>query len=247
MTLLAALLAGLAGLVLCGPSVPRSLPLAAAPVLSAAAGALVSPQTAVVAALLTLAVGHAVQRRTTSRAESAERAGAVEAVAVLTSELRAGRAPAEALTLAARVAEGAFGEALAGAGRSLRLGADPCAVLRSADSPAGEALHGLAACLQVCGGSGGSLARATATVAEALRASEEQRSAVETELAGPRATAVMLAGLPVVGTVLAAGLGARPLHVLLHTLPGGACLVVGVLLDLAGLWWTERLLSRAVR
>ncbi|MDX6266629.1 MAG: tight adherence protein [Frankiales bacterium] len=250
MTALAALLCGLACVVALGMPRQRSwsLPLAALPAVAAAAGLLAGLPAALSAGLIALALVHALRRRAASRAADAERAGAVEAVAVLASELRAGRGPADALSVAASVAEGPFSAAVAAASRALQLGADPAQVLRSrADgSAAAAALRGLAACLQVCAGSGGSLARATETVAGALRAEQEQRLAVETELAGPRATALMLAGLPVAGTLLAAGLGARPLHVLLHTVAGGVCLVLGVLLDLVGLWWTERLVTRAL-
>lgn len=248
--LLAALLAGLGCAVAVG--LPRqwtwSLPHAAVPALAAGVGLLVSLPAALAAGLVAVAVAHALRRRAVARATDAERAGAVEAVAVLASELRAGRGPAEALSVAASMAEGPFASAVAGASRALQLGADPAQVLRArADgSAAAAALRGLAACLQVCAGSGGSLAGATETVAAALRAEQEQRAAVEAELAGPRATALMLAGLPLAGTLLAAGLGARPWHVLLHTVVGGLCLVLGVLLDLAGLWWTERLVTKAL-
>jgi tight adherence protein B len=245
-TWLAALLAGLAVLAVAG--LPRerskwSVPPVWAPAPAAALGLLAGIPAAVCCAMLGAAAVRAARRRSERRTSAAERAGAVEAVAVLAAELRAGRHPADALAAAAAVGEGPFAHALSGAARALHLGADPAQVLRAAapGSAAGDALRALAACLQVCSGSGGSLAGATETVAGSLRADEEQRLAVEGELAGPRATAMVLAALPLAGTLLAAGLGAHPLHVLLHTPVGGACLVAGVLLDLAGLWWTERL------
>ena len=71
------------------------------------------------------------------------------------------------------------------------------------------------------------------------------RRAVEAELAGPRATAGLLAVLPLGGLLLAAGLGADPVHQLLHTPLGAACAVLGVGLDLLGLAWTARLVRRA--
>ena len=78
-----------------------------------------------------------------------------------------------------------------------------------------------------------------------LRAEQAQRRAVQAELAGPRATAGMLAILPLAGLVLAAGLGADPLHVLLETPVGWVCLVAGLGLDGLGLLWTGRLVTRA--
>lgn len=250
MTLLVAVLAGLGTAVAVGLPLRSSwqLPLTGVPVLAASVGLLVGLPAALAAGLVAAACVQARRRQRATRAAAAERAGAVEAVAVLTAELRAGRSPGHALAAAAAVSEGPFAAAVAGAARAVHVGAEPAQLLRGAGgSAAGEALRGLAACLQVCQGSGGSLARATDTVATALRAEQEHRLAVETEVAGPRATALMLSALPLAGILLAAGLGARPLHVLLHTTIGGCCLVLGVLLDLIGLWWTERLVARALQ
>ena len=250
MTTLAALLAGLAAAVAVGlpGRLTHTSPMVAVPALATGAALLLGLPAAVAGALVAVASVHGLRRRSAARKDAEERAGAVEAVAVLTAELRAGRAPEAALAVAATVSVGAFSRALASAARAAHLGADPAQLLRAAPTSAtGDALRGLAACLQVCQGSGGSLAKATDTVAAALRAEQELRLEVEAELAGPRATALLLAGLPLAGTLLAAGLGARPLHVLLHTVVGGVCLVLGVLLDLAGLWWTERLVAGALR
>jgi tight adherence protein B len=51
----------------------------------------------------------------------------------------------------------------------------------------------------------------------------------------------LLALLPVAGLGLGGLLGAGPVTVLLTTPVGVACLVLGVLLDLLGLWWTARI------
>ena len=97
----------------------------------------------------------------------------------------------------------------------------------------------------MCQGAGSSLAIAVDRLEEALRADQAVRDEVEAELAGPRATAALLATLPVVGVLMAAGLGAHPLHVLLHTPPGWGLLVGGVGLDLLGVWWTGRIVRMA--
>jgi tight adherence protein B len=55
----------------------------------------------------------------------------------------------------------------------------------------------------------------------------------------------MLAGLPVLGLLLGTALGADPLHVVLHSAAGLGCLVVGVVLEGAGLWWALRIVRGA--
>jgi tight adherence protein B len=257
----AALLAGLALAVALGwpeprrslgPAVPVVLPGWLLVVPGAGLVVLLGPAGGLVLVVLGIVARRAWRERQRTRGRAAERAGAVEALAVLGTELRVGRPPSDALAVAASVAVGPFAVGpfagtLQVASRSLTIGADPVAALRdgAATSAAPDALRGLAACVEVCASSGSSLALAVETVADAMRTDHRQRLVVEAELAGPRATALMLAGLPVAGTLLAAGLGARPLHVLLHTAVGGACLVVGVGLDLLGLWWTGRLVAAA--
>lgn len=65
-------------------------------------------------------------------------------------------------------------------------------------------------------------------------------------LAGPRATALVLAGLPVLGIALGQAMGAAPLRVLLGDGIGGALLVIGVGLVIAGVAWSDRITSRVV-
>jgi tight adherence protein B len=258
------LLAGTAAAVLVGLPTPRRLvPRAAAtgPVLPAGrawAGVLpvvvvvaswpvLGPAGAAVAGVLTVVVRRGLAERAAGAGRAAERLGAAEALAVLAGELRAGRTPEDSLDRASRVAVGPTRQALAGAAAAARVGGVPHEVLlRGADSSAVSGLlRGLAACWQVCQGTGSSLASAVDRLEDALREEAVRRDVVQSELAGPRATAALLAGLPVVGTLMAAGLGAHPLHVLLHTTVGVACLTVGLALDLLGLWWTGRIVAAA--
>lgn len=183
------------------------------------------------------------------RADAArERARAAEACAALAGELRAGRPPDAALAVAASVAVGRTGAALSAAAAAHGVGGDVAGVLRAgADGAAAPGLlRGLAACWSLCAGTGSGLARAVEHLERAERDAEDRRRAVEAELAGPRATAGLLAGLPVLGALLASGLGAQPLGVLLGTAVGRVCLVLGVGLDVLGVLWTRRLLARAV-
>ena len=228
------------------PSPPR-LPRTAQLLLAAGLAFALGPVAAVLAVLLALVGGRAWVRRRLARGRDEERDSAAEVLAVLAAELRAGRQPADALEAAAGVALGPLAATLGTAATGARVGADPgAALLRSAATSAvPDLLRGLAACWQVCGRTGSSLAAAVDRLAETLRAEGVQRLAVDAELAGPRATAVLLALLPLAGIALAAGLGARPVHVLLETPLGLGCLAGGFGLDLLGLWWTERIIVAA--
>ena len=185
--------------------------------------------------------------RTARRGREAERHRAVEACAVLAGELRSGRVPADALAAAAAVATGPSAVALERAGSAARLGGDvPAALAMGAATSAVPAfLLGLSACWRVCSATGSGIAAAVDRLEQALRAEQEQRRAVDAELAGPRASAGLLAVLPLAGIGLAAGLGADPVHVLLHTPLGLVALAAGLGLDLLGLWWTGQLVRAA--
>lgn len=186
-------------------------------------------------------------RRRRRQEAAAERAGAVEACGVLAAELRAGRAPADALAAAAEVAAGPAREALRAAAAAAGLGGNVGSTLAGAAPASAVAplLRALGACWGVCAASGSGLAAAVQRLEEGLRADQAQRRAVDAELAGPRATATLLAVLPGIGLLMAAGLGADPLHVLLGTPLGVVCLVAGLALDALGVLWTARLVEQA--
>ncbi|MFN2523543.1 MAG: type II secretion system F family protein [Mycobacteriales bacterium] len=232
-------LAGLAG----GRSSRRPIP---RPLAGAVAGAvLLGPVGVPLGGLAVVVVGRVLARRARAAAEAAERARVLEALAVLGGDLRTGRVPADALSAAAAVAVGGAARALAAAAAAARLGGDVPSALTASPSAVPEVLRGLAACWSVCTSAGSGLAAGVDRLTEGLRSAEEQRRAVAAELAGPRATAGLLAVLPAGGIGLAAALGASPLHVLLHTPAGFVCLLLGLLLDGAGLLWTARLVARA--
>ena len=185
--------------------------------------------------------------RLARRAAQEEGRRAVEACAALAAELTAGRSPAEALSVASTQSTGAFAAGLAVAAAAERLGGDPPGALQEAarTSAAPTLLRGLAACWEVCSVTGAGLARAVEQVAQAARADHERLREIEAELAGPRATASLLAALPLGGLLMAFGLGADPLHQLLQTRLGAVCTLLGVTLEVLGLAWTARIVERA--
>ncbi|MFJ8592507.1 type II secretion system F family protein [Streptomyces sp. NPDC093598] len=163
----------------------------------------------------------------------------------LAGEVRAGRQPGEALLRAARDC-GGLADAQATVLAAARFGGDvPDALATAARQPGAEGLRGLAACWRVAVDQGAGLAAGLDRLAAALRAERDQRSDLRAQLAGARATAVMLAGLPALGLAIGTALGADPLHVLLHTGAGLGCLAAGGVLEGLGLWWVRRIVRSA--
>lgn len=79
------------------------------------------------------------------------------------------------------------------------------------------------------------------------RAMDRGQAAAAAQAAGARATAWLLAGLPVGGIALGYAIGTDPLDVLLHTTIGAACAIGAVLLQVAGLAWADRLAGAGSR
>lgn len=189
-----------------------------------------------------------VRRASGEWAEHDRRAEAVIALCgALAGEVRAGRQPGEALTLVLRGGGGGvLEEALAPAVAAARFGGDVAAALTGASRAAGaEGLRGLAACWRVAVDRGAGLADGLERLDAALRSERDRRADLRSQLAGARATTVMLAGLPALGLLLGTAMGAGPLRVLLHTGPGLLCLAVGAVLEAAGLWWASRIVRGA--
>ena len=211
----------------------------------AVGGLLAGPVAGVLSAAAGLAVAAGARSRRRSHAEQVHRTAVVDVALALAAELRAGQPPAAALSAAAEVA-GPLRSALTEAAAASAIGVEPTGPLRvAAQRPGAEGLRAVAAAWQVAADVGAALAVTLAAVAGGLEHREEVRHHVEAQLAGPRATARALLGLPVVGVAMASAVGAHPGQLLLHTfwgalLCGGAATLAG-----AGFWWIERLARRA--
>lgn len=160
-------------------------------------------------------------------------------VTVLQDEYAAGATVGTAFTAATAVSE-RFREAIAGAAALARNGHEVTAALRTERS-----LASLAVACDLAARSGAPLVRSLAGVQADLAADQRTCRAVRTALAGPRSSALLLSGLPLLGLAMAAAMGAHPQRLLLHTGAGRLALVAGVFLDLAGLAWTVALSRRA--
>ncbi|MFF5209995.1 type II secretion system F family protein [Streptosporangium sp. NPDC000396] len=181
-----------------------------------------------------------------ARRAEAWRTASIELCHGLAAELTAGRTAGEALARALSAVEFPDPITLRPLIAAARDGGDvPAALLTAAPEQGGEAFRGLAACWRVSVTVGAGLSTVVDRVAAALREAQAHRQDVAAQLAGPRATARLLAGLPVLGLLMAAGLGMRPLHFLFGSPAGVVCLTIGLALDGCGLWWTHRLVTRA--
>ena len=232
-----------------------------------AAWATHSPLVAVVTAGGVVPAIRLRRRRGLARAREQRRAAVVGLCAALAGELRTGATPQQAAELVGAELAGAGLAGSAGAGpvavgaavactgaaeeppldgtvllAAVRYGGSvPEAFRVMAARPGAEGAAGIAACWEVASSTGAGLAAGLDRVAEGLRAERALHETVRAELAGPRSTAALLAALPLFGLLLGAGLGADPLRVLLHTPSGLCCLLLGGLLETAGIGWTARI------
>lgn len=173
---------------------------------------------------------------------AADRAAVLEVCDLVAAELAAGRPPGAALASASE-----RWPPLVAAVEAVRLGADvPEALRRLADERRGAAdLRWVAGAWQVAQHSGHGLAAALERTASGLRARRRTRRLVDSELASARATARLVACLPLAVLVMGSGAGSDPWTFLLTTPVGWLCLATGVGLIVLGLAWIERLAERA--
>jgi tight adherence protein B len=169
-----------------------------------------------------------------------------EGLGALAADLRSGRsleAATDAAVAAVEVgADDGCGPALA---RALRAPAAPSP--DGQDPVLGEALGRISSAVVLSGRTGCSLAAVVGAVEDDLRARCRQRLELRAATAAPRASALLLAALPLLGLAMGSGVGADPWGVLTGTGAGQVLLVVGVALEGAGLAWSRALVERAVR
>jgi tight adherence protein B len=164
------------------------------------------------------------QRRAAARADEV-----VLTVALLAAELDAGATPDVALLAAGPI------------------GAELSAQLQGSPSGDDDTLARVVAAWRMSVTSGVPLADILVRVRADLSAVVAARRDLASAVAGPRASATLLALLPLIGIALGAAMGAHPLTVLLHTAAGRLLLCTGLLLDALGLLWTDRLIDRVQR
>jgi len=204
---------------------------------------------AVAAAVVASTTLWRMRRRRRAVRLDADRRMLLSGLETVIADLRVGAHPADACDTAARETTGASAAAFRVAAARSRLGGSAADGLRS--SAAGDDVESLDASLSriadawtVSDRHGLALADLLSAARADLSARMRVRSRTDAGLAGARATATVLAGLPLLGVGLGQMMGAAPVRILLAGGLGGILLVTGTVLACAGLLWTDRIAER---
>ena len=185
-------------------------------------------------------------RQQRNRRYMAESRSLETALDVLVGELRVGAHPVNAFCSAADEAGHPVGAAFHSVAARSRLGADVTTGLHTvAASSAHPALwHRLAACWQLACDHGLAMATLMRTAQRDIIERQRFSARVSAATAGARATAAILASLPILGILLGQLIGAHPLRFLLSEDAGRWLLLSGVTLACSGLLWCDRITGR---
>lgn len=110
--------------------------------------------------------------------------------------------------------------------------------------PADRVLDVLCSGWLLCRRHGVAFGRVVSGIADELADEVTADEARAAQLAGPRMSGYVMAGLPLMGVLLGAGMGVNPIGVLLGSAAGHLLLLVGVALMCAGLLWSARIVGR---
>lgn len=215
----------------------------------------VEPTAGMAAGIVVATAAHRSRRARRARRRASEVTALLAGLEVAVADLRVGAHPESACLAAADEsagsAAGSSGTAAAAfrsAAATARLGGSAAQGLltgthrdRSDGGGVGADLDRIAAAWRIAERHGIALADLLDAARVDLLGRIRFRSRVESGMAGARATAIVLAGLPVLGIALGQMMGAGPVRVLLSGGLGGVLLVVGTALGCAGLAWSDRI------
>lgn len=181
-------------------------------------------------------------RRARRRRQQIDEAVALQgALGVLVGELRAGAHPVTAFEAAAGESAGAVGAGLREVAARARFGADVATGLT--DVARGSVLapywQRLAICWRLAQDHGLAIAPLMRAAESDVVARQKYSSRLRSGMAGARASAGVLAGLPLLGIALGQLIGADPLRFLLGD--GAVVLLIGVVLSCLGVLWSDRI------
>lgn len=201
---------------------PRWLQISAAVAGTAAGGSMGGPVGALVLGVYGAVAAGLWSSRAERRRGDRDTVLAIETVSMLAAQLRAG-------------GERVGGSLLVAEATAELVGTPPTA----------RAAAWLAAAASVSERLGAPLADLLDRVDADLRADRRMRVALAAHTAGSRATAALLAALPLGGLAIGGAVGADPVHQLLWTPYGAGLTVTALALQGAGLWWSARLVRAA--
>lgn len=209
---------------------------------AAATGWLVAgPAGGAAGALLTITGDRHWQARTTHRRALATTDAIAEAIRGLVTGLRSGAHPAEAADAAATDAHPCAAAPLRAIAAATRLDGDLDRTLSATAPAARPALRGVVRAWQLAQRHGLPLADVLEATARDLAQRARFTRRLHARLAGPRASATVLATLPPIGVALGEAMGAGPVRVLTTTVPGQVLLLIGTVLLCAGITWSAHL------
>lgn len=222
--------------------------LAVAALVATATGFITGPPL-VSAALAGVTVWARYRRRRARRLRRAQGRAMAQAMEILVGEVKAGATPVRAVAAAAVETSGPIGSALRAIGARALLGADVAEGMRqlAEASVVGRYWHRLAVCWQLAAVHGLPMSALMSAAQRDITERERFTDRMDAALAGPRATAAILAGLPVVGGVLGELIGAHPVRFLFASPQGGWLLMIGTALLCAGIGWTDRIIDGSGR
>jgi tight adherence protein B len=113
----------------------------------------------------------------------------------------------------------------------------------AASTPGGEGLADVAGAWHLAEQTGAPLAVILDRIAGSIQAEVELDREVAVEAGPARATARLMAVLPIFGLGLGLLLGVNPVAVLVGSGLGVTCLIAGLALACCGIWWIERIVS----
>ena len=168
---------------------------------------------------------------------------------MLVGELRVGVHPVVAFETAAAEVDGPTAIALRAVAARARLGADVAAGLLAVARQSGLPGHWerLSVYWRLAQTQGLAIVALMRTAQNDIVKRERFASRVMAATAGARATAAILAGLPILGVGMGHLIGADPVRFLLFDRVGGWLLLIGVALACAGLCWSDRIVAGVLK
>ncbi|RJO77918.1 hypothetical protein D5S18_06440 [Nocardia panacis] len=194
---------------------------------------------AVAATLVAGTLSMRLRRSDAQRRREVECDRLLEALEATVAELRVGAHPSTAAELASAEVAGEAAWALSTCAARGRLGGSAADGLLSPNSIVAPELSRIAGAWRVADQHGLALAELLAAARTDLLSRIRFRARTTAALAGARASATVLAGLPLLGLTLGQLMGAAPLHVLFASPTGTILLPLGSALACCGLLWTD--------